>query len=305
MKKPNYKKTIIVLFVMAIFISPVIILHAENKVAILKSADTPDFNAVRNGFMSVFFEEFEEFDCQNDINTAKRRMAIISSENFSAILAIGTIAAQAAIEDKPQGLILATMVQNPDTLSSEAVNLSVIGMYPPLDSMFDKIKSLNVANLGILLNPDENGQYLERLRVAASRKNINIISQEVNSPRLVPAVFQQIQDQIDAFMFLTDSIYSMKDSIDFILQTCTQGKIVTIAPTSSLVAQGAFLSISSDYVEIGRMAGQMIMDHFSNKRLPLFREPSSVLISYNEKTARSLGIVIPQEIERDAKEVIR
>ncbi len=305
MEKPFYKKAVFAFIFLLITFTPVISLFSQQKVAVLKSSDTDDFNAVRNGFMSVFFGEFEEFNCENDMNTAKRRMAIIKSDEFDVVLAIGTIAVTAALDANHGGLIIGTMVHNPDKLTAGSSNLTIIGMYPKLDILLGLIKSFNISNLGLLYNPDESNEFVERLKVAGQRQKVNIITQEANSPRVVPAVFQQLQGQIDAFLFMSDSIYSIKDSIDFILQTCLQNRIITIAPTHMLVTQGAVVSISADFVEIGRLSAQMVNDHFSGKRLPAFKEPDSLSVSYNQNTATSMGITIPAEIEREAKQVIR
>lgn len=275
------------------------------SVAILKSSDTSDFNAVRNGFISVYFGEYDEFDCQNDMNRAERNIAIIKAEGFNIIFAIGNLAMTAAVENAPDIMILGTMIPNPDNFESRTENLSIIGMFPPINTLFDRISSLNISALGLLYNPDENHSYVQRLRVAANAKNIDLVSLEVNTPRLVPASFQQIQGQIDAFLFLSDSIYSIKDSVDFIIQTSNQSKIKTIAPTNVLVSQGALISISADYVEIGRLSANRINDFISGKRLPIFTDPTALFISINAKTARDIGFTIPGVIERDAKEVIR
>lgn len=304
MKGSSLLKWLIIVSLLLIILKPDF-LYGGQMVAILKSADTPDYNAVRNGFISAFFGEHDEFDCGNDINRAKRNIAIIKAEGFDIILAIGNLAMTTAIEEASDLMIIGTMIPNPDIFDSASNNMSIIGMYPPLNSMFDRLRSLGISNLGILYNPAENAEHIERLRAIANTKNINLITQEVNAPRIVPTAFQQIQEQIDGFLFLSDTIYSIRDSIDFIIQASNQNRIITIAPTMTLVRQGAVISISVDLVEIGRTAAQKVTDHFDGKSLSLFSDPPSLFISYNEAIANSIGINIPTDIQREAKEVVR
>lgn len=303
-----FKTIIKILFCLCVLIFLLVTaveVESSGLVAILKSADAPDFNAVRNGFISVFFGEYDEFDCANDLNRARRQLSAIKADDYDVILAIGDIAMSVAASEAADLRVIGTMIPNPDNYSSVSDNISIIGMYPDTSVFFQRLRQANIRNLGVLYNPDENLQHVERLRAGASAGNINMIDMEVSSPRVVPTAFQQIMGEIDGFLFLTDSIYSIRDSIDFIIQLSSQNKIITVAPTSALVAQGAILSISVDLVEIGRLAANLINDHYAGESLPAFTDARSLHISYNDRVARDAGITIPAELQREANEVIR
>jgi putative ABC transport system substrate-binding protein len=92
----------------------------------------------------------------------------------------------------------------------------------------------------------------------------------------------------------------------FIIDTARGKKLPTMFHEPSLVAQGALISYGVSYREIGRQSAkyvQRILSGAKPQSLPV-ESFSKVRLDVNLKTARELGLTIPQSVLFRADKVI-
>jgi putative ABC transport system substrate-binding protein len=96
---------------------------------------------------------------------------------------------------------------------------------------------------------------------------------------------------------------------NYLLVTTLERKIALFGFLDSFTQAGALASISPDYAEIGRRAGRLAQDIFSKPeaaRLPVpAPQAGPGALTVNLKTARQLGLDVPQSALGKARQVFR
>ena len=261
------------------------------KVAILTSSGTQDdYNQVRDGFISVYTGEYEAFDCGNNENTCRLRCKIIKAEEFDALLTIGSMALSCAQQELGELPTVFTMVMDADSQLAERSNLTGIRMLPSADVFLSFVQRMGVNRLGLLFTADENQQFVNQLVAGAEGYGVQILARSVTSPKMVPAVFQEIQAEIDGYFFVLDSIYSIKDSVRFIIQNAIDQRIVTIAASKAFVNERACFSLSADFVEMGRQSSKLMLRVLDKGITATAGDPQQVFVTVNEKVLNAMGL---------------
>ena len=109
----------------------------------------------------------------------------------------------------------------------------------------------------------------------------------------------------DAYFHSNDAMVTSQSQ--FIIDTARAKKLPTMFQEPSLVAQGALVSYGVSYREVGRLSAkyvQRILTGTSPQNLPV-ESLSRVGLAVNVRTARELGVTIPQSLLLRADEVIQ
>jgi putative ABC transport system substrate-binding protein len=111
--------------------------------------------------------------------------------------------------------------------------------------------------------------------------------------------------EADAYFYTNDAmVVSQAQSI---IDAARTKKLPTMFNESGLVAQGALVSYGVSYSEIGRLSAkyvQRVLTGTSPQNLPV-ESLSRLGLALNLKTARELGVTIPQAVLLRADEVIQ
>ena len=108
----------------------------------------------------------------------------------------------------------------------------------------------------------------------------------------------------DAYFFTPDAMVASQSQ--FIVDTAAGKKLPTMFHDPSLVAQGALVSYGVSYHEVGRLSAKYVQQVLTGTRpenLPV-ESFSRLALVVNLKTARELGITIPQAVLLCADEVL-
>jgi len=111
-------------------------------------------------------------------------------------------------------------------------------------------------------------------------------------------------EDADAYYFTSDAMVTSQ--AQFIIDTARAKKLPTIGYEQSLVAQGSLVSYGVSYYEIGRLSAkyvQRVLTGTSPQNLPV-ESISRLGLAVNLKTARELGLTIPQAVLMRADVVI-
>jgi putative ABC transport system substrate-binding protein len=142
-------------------------------------------------------------------------------------------------------------------------------------------------------------------REAARQLKIEIIERHVASvEELRRGVLALKPQEVDAFFYINDVMVSSQ--AQFIIDTARAKKLPTMFSFPSLVAQGALAGYGEGYHEFGRLSAkyvQRILTGTSPKNLPV-ESLSRVALAVNLRTAREIGVTIPQAVRLRADEVI-
>jgi putative ABC transport system substrate-binding protein len=141
---------------------------------------------------------------------------------------------------------------------------------------------------------------------AARQLGIEIVERHVASVEELRLGMKAVKAQeADAFFFINDAMVTSQ--AQFIIDTARTKKLPTMFAVPSLVAQGALASYGVSYREVGRLSAkyvQRILTGTSPQNLPV-ELLSRVELAVNLKTAREIGVTIPQAVRLRADEVIQ
>jgi putative tryptophan/tyrosine transport system substrate-binding protein len=141
---------------------------------------------------------------------------------------------------------------------------------------------------------------------AARQLDIEFVGRHVGSVHELRLVLKALKAQeVDAYFYTNDAMVASE--APFIINTARLKRLPTMFTDPSLVAQGALISYGVTYHEVGRLSAkyvQQVLTGTSPKGLPV-ESLSKVQLAVNLKTAREIGVTIPQAVLLRADEIIQ
>ena len=142
-------------------------------------------------------------------------------------------------------------------------------------------------------------------REGAARLRVEIVERHVASvEELRRGLIALKAQEVDAYFYTNDAMVTSQAK--FIIDTARTKKLPTMFHEPSLVAQGALVCYGVSYYEIGRLSAkyvQRVLTGTSPQNLPV-ETLSRVGLAVNLKTAREIGVSIPQAVRLRADKVI-
>ena len=143
-------------------------------------------------------------------------------------------------------------------------------------------------------------------REAARQLDIEIVERHVASVEELRVGMKALKPQeADAFFFVSDAMVTSE--AQFVIDTARAKKLPTMVYESGLVAQGALVGYGVNYREVGRLSAKYVQRVLTGTRpqnLPV-ESVSRVGLAVNLRTAREIGVTIPQAVRLRADEVIQ
>ena len=163
-----------------------------------------------------------------------------------------------------------------------------------------------IGRVGVLMGPDPRGGSAEELKLIeqAAGRGINAISAIVKGNALDPAFALLAEKRVEAV--LTCHITTFIRERKRVLEWAATEKIPVIAHRSELADDGALISYSANLLDQFRRSAQLadrVLKGAKPADIPV-EQPSKFELVVNLKTAKALGITIPQAVLLQASRVI-
>ena len=117
-----------------------------------------------------------------------------------------------------------------------------------------------------------------------------------------------LKNQINSFLITPDPrIFNSQESVAYTLLWGLRNRIAVCGLSSGYVKNGALYALEADIVALGRQACQLAIDSLEGKTggKTVIQHPKKLILSINLKTARRLGLKIPENVLKKAQLVIR
>ncbi len=164
------------------------------------------------------------------------------------------------------------------------------------------------SRVAVLLNPKNPNSRVEldAARAAASTMAVQLLAFEASDPNTLETAFTAMKkDRIRALMVFTDAaIYNQRD---LILDLAARNQMPGIYPLPEYAQAGGLISYGSDSKEFFRRAANYVDKILKGAKagdLPI-EQPTTFELVVNLKTAKALGITIPQSMLVRADQVIQ
>lgn len=228
----------------------------------------------------------------------------LMGKDVAVIVVVGVQAAQAVAEMETRPPVLATLIPKSsfDKLLQQKKNksssISAIYLDQPLNR---QVALFQVAlpsrkRLGIVVGP-ESQDKLKLLQTAARDKNIQLVTEKIDSAdELIPAL-QRVLAESDTLLALPDPLVFNKNNVQNILLTSYRYHDPVIGYSQAYVKAGALYAVFSMPAQIGQQAGEFVRQMLASKAasIPAPQYPKYFSVSVNVQVARSLGIQMDEE----------
>ena len=142
-------------------------------------------------------------------------------------------------------------------------------------------------------------------REAARQLKVEVVERQVASVEELRLGLKALKaDEADAYFYINDAM--MASQAQSIIDTARAKKLPTMFQEPSLVAQGALVSYGVSYHEVGRLSAkyvQRVLAGTSPQNLPV-EMLNRLGLAINLKTAKELGLTIPQAVLLRADKII-
>jgi len=164
-----------------------------------------------------------------------------------------------------------------------------------------------VPTLAVLCNPDSPlvARLTTRLRVAAPPRGLALRFVEVRTSDALESAFKQAKREAQAVLVLPDPVTT--GNRKEITALAAKYRLPALYTIPDFMDSGGLIAYGVDSAVLFRRAADYvdkILKGASPGDLPI-EQPNQYVLEVNLKTARALGIVIPQSILLRADEVIR
>jgi putative ABC transport system substrate-binding protein len=236
------------------------------------------------------------------------------------IIVVESTIAMAAVKQSTSSIpIVMTVVADPvgsglvESLARPGGNITGLSMMMP-DILTKRLQLLKEAmpglkRLGVLRNPSEAWHLkgFEDLTATAKAMGVDLTLVPAGRPGDFERAFSALQKSHAQALYLLDSAFFGAQRTR-ILRLAAESKIpVATGGATEWAEDGALLSYSADFTDMYRRAAGYIDEVLKGakpKDLPI-QQPTKFLLKINLKTARTLGLKVPDSIVVQADKVIQ
>lgn len=294
--------------------------QTTKNVAVLLSRNALPYKAAVAGFSAVLSEKGIDcktltFDLDGSYEEGRRVFKDKTIFNADLILAVGTIASEVAFNEEDERPVVFTMVLYPEESGISAGekvlkdNVAGVSLNISPAVQFNKIRQLmpTVKRIGVIYNPLETNTIIAEAEKAAREAGLSLVPIRVYSSADVPDALKTLRGKIDVLWSVADSTVLGSKSSKYIITYTLRNRIPFVGISSYYVREGALFSLSPDYSDAGRQAGEIASAIFSGTppakiAVPF---PRKVRLSINLKTAFRVGVKVKSEVLIEAYEVIK
>ncbi len=280
-------------------------------------------DGLRDGLKAVGLEDGQRLtlvvrDAKGDLKAAEAAAHALEQEHVSLIVSITTSVSLAVKRATAQVPIV--FVAGTDPVASGLVE-SIAKPGGRLTGVHFLSTDLTAKRLEILkellprlrrvitfYNPINPGAQVaaRSAREAGQKLRVEVVERQVPSVEALRASVRGLKaEQADAYFFLSDAM--VVSQAQLILDAANAIRLPTMAQDPELAAKGALACYGVSYRDLGREAApfvQRILAGSSPRDLPV-QAVDRLGLTVNLKTAKALGLTIPQSIMIRADEVIQ
>ncbi len=279
----------------------------------------PSVPALRQKLKDLGYEGGKNlrFDFRNhkDEGTARIAASDFIREGVDLIVAIGTQALRAAVAARANTPILFLHITDPvgngfvQSLSRPGGKITGFASPELIAKRLELFKAAhtNLRRVLSLVDPKDpgTGAQLAEARRAAQKLGLVLVERNVSTLADTKRVYDALgKREVDGVLVVSSSLRNKFSSA--LIRMTNERRLPIVGHRRKWAESGALLSYGNDFAAVGRAAATYVDKLLKGAKpadLPV-DERSGILLILNLKTAKALGIAIPQSILFRADEVI-
>ena len=296
---------------------------ADARVSVTAIVDHPALDAARQGIVEELAAagyvvgknlRLDYQSAQGNTATAAQIARKFVGDRPDVIVAMSTPSAQTVVAATREIPIVFSAVTDPVAAklvkSWEATGGNVTGVsdLPLLDKHLALLRQAlpTAKRIGVVYNPGEANSVaaIAQLKKLAQPAGLSVI--ESAAPRTVDvaSAAQSLVGKVDAIYAPTDN--NVTSAFEALAKVADQGRVPLIAADPSLAARGAALGIGTNYHDLGRQSGKLVV------RVLKGESPGSIAsqvsptleLLVNQAAARRQGLALSDALLKSATRVI-
>jgi putative ABC transport system substrate-binding protein len=165
--------------------------------------------------------------------------------------------------------------------------------------------ALKPSRLAVLVNPNASDAALKSVQSAGRRAGVTIVSFEAHTPQEIENAFSKMVRQKAGALLVTRDAF-LNRQVRQIAELAAKNRLPTIAGLREFVEAGGLISYGSNLHDQFRRAATYVDKIFKGAKagdLPI-EQPTKFELLINGRTAKALGLKIPQSLLISADKVI-
>jgi len=164
-----------------------------------------------------------------------------------------------------------------------------------------------VSRVAYLLNPTNvaNAMGLKKFQAVARKVSVKIVPIEARSPQEIENTFSRMtQEKVGAIIVALDPFLQQQKSQ--IVELAMKHRLPSIALYGEYVEAGGLMSYGANFTDVVRRGATYVYKIFKGAKpgdLPV-EQPTKIELFINRRTAKALGLTIPQSLLISADKVI-
>lgn len=294
-----YRSAVAFFILITVLMPYVCCAHAGRTVVAVQSVATKPYDEAFRGFKSTISED--NVQIQRIIlsdSKGKGDVGRLQAINPSLVLAIGlgALSEVAHLTDVP---IVYVMILAPPDAIAQKKQVTGVRMSVPPDKQLAIVKEAlpQTKTIGLLYDPQRSGPEVKRIYKAGNEMEIAIEALKVTQTEQVFNALLQMQGRIDLFWMLPDLTVVTPDTVEFFLLFAMETGTPLLSFSTKYSELGAVMAIASDPQDMGRQAAEMALKILSGVQAHNIpeQEAEKVLVTFNLKTARKMGVKISEK----------
>lgn len=292
------------------------------KIGIVQIVEHPSLNTIRESFIAQLAEKgfkdgvnikIDYQNAQGDQINLKTICQKFVGDNSDLIVAIATPSAQAAAGETSKIPVLFSAVTDPLSaglvVSLDKPGSNVTGTSDAVSA--EKIMELakritpGIKKIGALYNSSETNSIsvVNDLKKYAAKNGMEVIEGTVTNSSEVQQVTQSLVGQVDAVFSPIDN--TIASAMPVVAQVADAAKKPVYVGADSMVKDGGLATYGINYTILGQETANMAVEILGGKNpgdMPV-KTMTDMDIYVNKDTAKAIGITIPDDVLKEARQV--
>ncbi|WP_321387805.1 tryptophan ABC transporter substrate-binding protein [uncultured Enterococcus sp.] len=275
------------------------------------------YRGIQDGLKESGYEDGENMTIAFQNGQADQsKLATMSQQlidkKADVLIGIATPAAQALANTTNEIPIILGAITDPVSAGLVASNdkpggnITGVSDKSPVDAQFDLATKLlpKASSVGILYSSaEENSKYqAAEAEKAAKALGLSAKSYVVPSSNEIAQTVQVMSGEVDFIYIPTDN--TIANAMQTVVNEANKTKTPIIPSVDTMVEEGGLATVGINQYELGVQTGKMAADILSGKSepatTPIYTFNTGDII-INEEQAQKLGVVIPENLKKEAK----
>ncbi len=257
---------------------------------------------------------FHDFLIHQQIDQNLKTVEFVRAIRPNLIITIGSSATEFAKDNFADIPIVFAAVKYPAlsgyvaSLDHPGGNVTGASLNIPVDVQFKYFKRVipSLKTIGVLYT-DNTASLIPQARIVAEHMGLVLEAVKVEDKTELPRALDKLANDVQGLWSVADPNLFDPPSTRYILLNAMRKGIPVMGFSRYVVESGALFALDFDYKAVGFQAGSVA------NRILAGENPGDISVTsvdviwfhYNEKTARHMAVVIPEELVAIAKEVYR